>query len=91
MTKEYILDGSRVTSLETFYNEVDRTLGLPIGSTPNLDWLDDLLSGVVEGIPDDGIALRWTNSGYSRQQLGSTFDRLQDIIQRNSNVSLLLE
>ncbi|MDQ3143276.1 MAG: barstar family protein [Pseudomonadota bacterium] len=71
---------------------MDRALGLPIGNTPNLDWLDDILSGGLEGIPDDGVVVRWINSEASRQQLGpELFDQLQNVLQSNSNVRLLLE
>jgi RNAse (barnase) inhibitor barstar len=92
MSTEYVLDGSRLTSLQTIYDEMDNALGLPAGETPNFDWLDDLLSGGIKGIPDDGIVVRWINSEVSRQQLGpQLFGQLQNLMQSNRNVHLLLE
>lgn len=92
VSTEYLLDGSRITSLASFYNEADRALGLPAGDTPNLDWLDDMLSGGLGGIPDDGIVLRWVHSEHSRGQLGNPlFERIRKMLQRNSNVRLRLE
>jgi RNAse (barnase) inhibitor barstar len=70
MTTEYVLNGSKVTSLETFYGEMDRALGMPLGYTPNVDWLDDILSGGFAGIPDGGISLRWMHSEQSQQHYG---------------------
>ena len=92
MTTEYVLDGGRVTSLQTFFGEMDRALGMPPGYTPNLDWLDDILSGGVAGIPDDRITLRWTRSEQSRQHLGlELFEKLRMLLEENRNVSLLLQ
>lgn len=89
---EYVIDGSKLTSLQTIYDEMDRALGLPAGETPNFDWLDDLLSGGIEGIPDDGIVVRWINSQASRQHLApKLFGQLHDLLQSNRNVHLLLE
>ena len=92
MTTVYVLDGSRVTSLKTFYDEMDRALGMPMGYTPNLEWLDDILSGGVAGIPDGGIVLRWMHSERSCQYLGpELFNELQKLMGANSNVRLLVE
>ncbi|HEY1548694.1 MAG TPA: barstar family protein [Kofleriaceae bacterium] len=62
------LDGTRVDSLDGFYDEVTATLGLsPWGR--NLDAFNDILRGGF-GTPDGGFVLRWTNSARSRDTLG---------------------
>ena len=54
---EYVLDGTKVTSLEAFYDQISETLipGAYFGS--NLDALDDILSGGF-GTPEGGFVLR---------------------------------
>lgn len=92
MATEYVLDGSRVTSLQTFLGEMDRALSKPVGYFSNLDWLQDILSGGVEGIPDNGITVRWIHSEQSLQHLGvQLFDKLRQLLEEIANVNLLLQ
>lgn len=69
MTEEYVLDGSRITSLETFYDEVSRSLIPGAGWGRNLDAFNDILRGGF-GTPAEGFILRWTHSEQSRAHLG---------------------
>lgn len=69
MLKEYVLDGSKVTSLETFFDQVSDTLIPGAYWGRNLDAFNDILRGGF-GTPDEGFILRWTNSEASRACLG---------------------
>ena len=62
------IDGERLVSLESFYDEVGTKLGLaPWGR--NLDAFNDILRGGF-GTPEGGFVLRWTSSQRSREMLG---------------------
>lgn len=69
MATEYVIDGSRITSLETFYDEISRAVipGSPWGR--NLDAFNDILRGGF-GTPDDGFKLIWSAAAFSKQALG---------------------
>lgn len=69
MANEYVLDGSRITSLETFYDEISRVLipGRQWGR--NLDAFADILRGGF-GTPDEGFTLRWSHSADAKKALG---------------------
>ena len=69
MLKEYILDGSKVTTLEAFFDEVSNTLIPGASWGRNLDAFNDILRGGF-GTPDEGFILRWTHSEASRAYLG---------------------
>jgi len=69
MSKEYVLDGSKVTSLEAFYDAVGDTLIPGVYWGRNLDAFNDILRGGF-GTPEGGVVLRWTNSNASRVDLG---------------------
>ena len=68
MTEEYVLDVLRITSLETFYDEVSRSLVPGASWGRNLDAFNDILRGGF-GTPAEGFILRWTNSDQSRANL----------------------
>lgn len=68
MIKEYVLDGSRVTSLETFYDQVSERLIPGANWGRNLDAFNDILRGGF-GTPEGGFVLRWTHSSISRENL----------------------
>ena len=69
-TTEYVLDGTRITSLETFYDEISRVLIPNDGFFGrNLDAFNDILRGGF-GTPDEGFTLIWINSASSRERLG---------------------
>lgn len=69
MTKEFVLDGSKVTSLEAFYDQISDTLIPGAYWGRNLDAFNDILRGGF-GTPEGGFILRWTDSQASRENLG---------------------
>jgi RNAse (barnase) inhibitor barstar len=69
VAREYVIDGARITSLESFYDEISRLLIPNHKWGRNLDAYDDILSGGF-GTPDEGFVLRWRNSAASRSNLG---------------------
>lgn len=62
------IDGARCTSLEAFYAELDRSLGLADWGH-NLDAFNDILRGGF-GTPGGGFVLLWTNAREARTNLG---------------------
>ena len=69
----YVIEGSRVTDIPSFYAELDRlvmseedwTLGA------SLDALDDLLYGGIGAlVGDDAVVFEWVDSEHSRAALG---------------------
>ena len=69
MTVEYILDGTKVTSLEAFYDQISDTLIPNAFWGRNLDAFNDILRGGF-GTPNEGFVFRWTHSETSRANLG---------------------
>ncbi len=70
MKPEYRLDGRRIFSLETFYDELQRALIIPPAWGRSLGALADLLAGGDFGLPESGFRLRWEHSAISRKRLG---------------------
>lgn len=68
MTTEYTIDGSRIRSLEEFYDEISRVLIPSHRWGRNLDAFNDILKGGF-GTPRR-FALRWRHSEKSRVNLG---------------------
>ncbi len=68
MTTEYTIDGSRIGSLEEFYDEISGVLIPGHRWGRNLDAFNDILKGGF-GTPER-IALRWRHSEKSRLNLG---------------------
>jgi RNAse (barnase) inhibitor barstar len=68
VTTEYTIDGSRIGSLEEFYDEISHVLIPGHRWGRNLDAFDDILKGGF-GTPER-IALRWRHSEKSRLNLG---------------------
>jgi RNAse (barnase) inhibitor barstar len=83
MATEYVIDGSRITSLETFYDEIGRVLIPGYQWGRNLDAFDDVLSGGF-GTPDEGFTLKWSHSTASKEKLGypETVRQLEIRLQR---------
>lgn len=83
MTKEYILDGSKITSLEAFYDEVSEILIPGAYWGRNLDAFNDVLRGGF-GTPEGGFVLRWTHSVVSRANLShpETLRQLEKRLER---------
>ena len=69
MTVEYVIDGSRITSLEEFYEEISRVVIPDAYWGRNFDALNDILRGGF-GTPREGFTLRWSNSSFSKKKLG---------------------
>ena len=71
--KEFILDGTRFSDMEGFYDEIDRLLtkGLDWETGHNLDAFNDLLRGGF-GVHEYGepIRIKWTNYRKSKKDLG---------------------
>ena len=66
--QEYVIDGSRIVSLDAFYNEISRVLIPGHKWGRNLDAFDDILSGGF-GTPVDGFMLRWSRAAFSKEKL----------------------
>ena len=66
--KEYEIDGSRFSTLDEFFDEIDRVLQ-PGQWGRNLNAFNDSLRGGF-GTPDEGFTLRWKNHQVSRERLG---------------------
>jgi len=69
MAQEYEIDGSRITSLAAFYDEISRVLIPGVKWGRNLDAFDDILAGGI-GTPADGFTLKWSNAAFSAEKLG---------------------
>ncbi len=68
MKRVFEIDGIRCDSLEHFYDEVTRVLGL-VKWGRNLDAFNDILRGGF-GTPEGGFVLQWRNSEEARRMLG---------------------
>lgn len=82
MTKEYEIDGSKITSLDTFYDEISRVLIPGFKWGRNLDAFNDILKGGF-GTPDEGFTIKWSHSTLSKATLGRAFDELVEIIREH--------
>ena len=63
------IDGQRFTTLDEFYDEIERVLIPGASWGRNLDAFNDILRGGF-GTPEDGWILLWRNSDRSRETLG---------------------
>lgn len=90
----YIVDGAKFSTLEEFYDEIDRALNLEADWGCNLDAFEDILGGGF-GTPDGGFVIRWINCHLSRDRLGyeETARQLELRLERchPSNRELVLE
>lgn len=66
---ELVLDGTRIWSLESFWDEVSRSLIPGVWWGRNLDAFNDILRGGF-GTPPGGFVLRWKESKSARAFLG---------------------
>jgi RNAse (barnase) inhibitor barstar len=71
VTQEYAIDGSKITSLDAFYDEISRVLTPGHYWGRNLDAFDDILSGGF-GTPAEGFTLKWSQAALSKEKLGYT-------------------
>ena len=63
------IDGFRFSTLEEFFDEVNRNLIPGVDWGRNLDAFDDILGGGF-GTPEGGFVLVWKNHNVSRLRLG---------------------
>lgn len=85
------IDGSRVGTLDEFFNEVSRSLIPQAAWGRNLNAFNDILHGGF-GTPEYGFVLIWRNSEQSRQRLGEgIFSELIGIIEGHEQIELTLE
>jgi len=68
MEQEYVLNGTRITSLEAFWDHISGSVIPGAFWGRNLDAFNDILRGGF-GTPDEGFTLRWTHSAVSREHL----------------------
>lgn len=74
------IDGARFSTLEEFYDEVDRVLIPHAAWGRNLDALNDILRGGF-GTPEGGFEIRWKHHQLSRKRLGDkSFETIVDMI-----------
>ncbi len=66
---EYVIDGTKFTTLSETAAEFTTTLGLDTPWGGNLDAFNDILRGGF-GTPDDGFVLIWQHSNLSSERLG---------------------
>jgi RNAse (barnase) inhibitor barstar len=69
----YVIEGSRVTDIASFYAELDRLVMADEDWTlgASLDALDDLLYGGIGAlVGDDAVVFEWVDSERSREALG---------------------
>jgi RNAse (barnase) inhibitor barstar len=64
----YTIDGTRIHSLETFYDEISRVLIPNQRWGRNLDAFNDILRGGFG--TTEGFTLTWSNAAESRTRLG---------------------
>ncbi|MGN6279276.1 MAG: barstar family protein [Sphingomonas sp.] len=68
MPHEYVLDGARTISLESFFAEFSDVALSGARWGQNLDAFSDVLRGGF-GTPEEGFTLRWRNSEIARESL----------------------
>jgi len=96
--REIIIDGSKFSNLEEFYDEMERILtkGLSWRVGRNLDAFNDLLRGGF-GVHEYGeaLAVRWLHAGKSREDFGyeATVQHWENVLAKchPSNVSKIQE
>ncbi len=77
------IDGRNFSTLEAFYDEINRVLIPDAEWGHNLDAFNDILRGGF-GTPDEGFVLRWNNAAISRERLGypETIRQLEQRLER---------
>jgi len=80
--KIYEINGENFSTLDEFYDEIDRVIGFaPWGR--NLNAFNDILRGGF-GTPEEGFVLRWKNHQVSKERLGyeETVRQLESQLER---------
>ncbi len=67
-TDDYVIQGTRIVSLETFFDEISCVLVPDAKWGRNLDAFNDILSGGF-GTPEGGFVLRWSHAAESKIHL----------------------
>jgi RNAse (barnase) inhibitor barstar len=82
-TATYTIDGERFTTLESFFQEITRTLVPVVHWGQDLESFHDVLNGGF-GTPAAGFTLRWHRHALSRVRLGypETIRQLELRLQR---------
>ena len=75
MKSQVILDGSKISTVEEFHNQVAKVLDLPEYYGKNLDALWDCLTGHI----DTDIKLTWRNHKESAAALGEEFGHITQV------------
>jgi RNAse (barnase) inhibitor barstar len=65
----FLIDGNNFSTLEEFFDEVERVLVSSRSWGRNLDAFNDVLRGGF-GTPEGGFVLKWRHSERSRHHLG---------------------
>lgn len=80
---EVRIHGNQFSTLEEFWNEIERALIPGVAWGRNLDAFNDILSGGF-GTPEGGFIMRWQGSSLSRQRLGyaETVRQLENRLRR---------
>lgn len=69
MKPVFVVDGTRMASLEDAAAEFTRALGFSPPWRGNLDALNDMLRGDF-GTPEDGFIIQWVNHAEAKRTLG---------------------
>lgn len=91
MNKEYIIDGAKFSSINGFYNYIEKifTQGLNFKIGRNLNAFQDVLyGGFGQQDYDEHIIIKWKNLAKSRERLDSNFlNAVLDILDRTEDVT----
>ncbi len=74
--KRCVLDGTKIRSLDDFYDQLTQGLPLPQHFGRNLDALWDALSADVEG----PFEIVWKNADASQKSMGKDFERVVKVL-----------
>lgn len=93
MMKEFIIEGTRITTVKSFFEEIERELLVDRSGIDSwsLDVLDDVLLGGY-GLYDlkDGVRLVWRNYERSKRRLNAIFlNDLVEILTSHKHVELV--
>ena len=92
--QEIIIEGKNFSDLGSFYDEIDRVLtkDLDWKTGHNLDGFNDLLRGgfgVYEY--EEPIRLTWKNAAKSKNDLGSIYADISEIISSHEHIEFSVE
>jgi len=83
MKQEIVIDADRFTDFATFSDYFSQVaLGGQYQWSGNLDAFNDILRGGF-GTPEGGFVIVWRNHRKSREELGTKFDILLEVIREH--------